>query len=209
MTMTAQAELDVVDAVWDEDGGDHLTVDTMGFLQDQAATGGAGVTPLQIEQAVWGALQSAYQDSGTMGKAVADGSQLPEDLTSALNRYFQIVRRYGPIAAKQPIATRDEVFVDDVGIILTVPVVLDGGFSDLSDATSIDFDFIAPNSGTVQKSGAGVTTPTGSYTTWTSDGDVFNLVGRWRLQVTVTWPDVSTKQSEIYAIDIQPPMASL
>jgi hypothetical protein len=209
MTLTAQAELDVVDAIWDEDGADHLTAGTTGYLQDQAATGGAGVTPLQIEQAVWNAVQASYTTEGSMGAAMASSGEVPAALTAALNRYFQIVRRYGPIAAKQPIATRDEVHVDDVGIILTIPIILDGAYSDLSDATSINFDFTAPSGATAQKAGAGVTTPTGSYTTLTSDAEVFDEVGRWRVQVTVTWPDVSTKASDIYAVDIQPPMPSL
>ena len=209
MTLTAGADGSIADAVWDEDGADHLTAGTSGYLQDQAATGGAGVTPLQIEQAVWQAEQVSYEDVGSMGKAVSDSQNVPAELEASIDRYFQIVRQYGPIAAQQPIATRDEVHIDDVGIILTVPVILDGAYSDLADATSIDFDFISPTGDASQKAGAGVTTPTGSYTTWTTDDTVFDLVGRWRVQVTVTWPDVSTKSSNVYTIDIQPPMPAL
>jgi len=209
MTLTAGADGSIADAVWDEDGSLHLIAGSSGYLQDQAATGGAGVTPLQIQQAVWDAEQSVYQALGTMGKAVSDSQDVPAELQASIDRYFQIVRQYGPIAAQQPIATRDEVHVDDVGIILTVPVILDGAYSDLADATSIDFDFISPSGAASQKAGIGVTTPSGSYTTWTTDDTVFDAVGRWRVQVTVTWPDVSTKSSNVYAIDIQPPMPAL
>lgn len=198
-----------VDAIWEEAGADHTTAGTMGFLQDQAATGGAGVTPLQIEQAVWGTEQATYQDPGTMGRAVADSAQLPEELVDAQNRYFQTVRRYGPIAAKQPIATRDEVHAEDEGIIITIPVVLDGAYADLSQATSILFDFQSPDNVVQTKSGLGVTTPTGSYTTITTDETVFDMVGRWRVQATVTWPDLSTKSSEVYTIDVQTSLPAL
>ena len=181
----------------------------MGYLQDQAATGGAGVTPLQIEQAVWNAVQSSYTDAGSMGAAMAESGTVPAQLEASLDRYFQIVRKYGPIAAQQPIATKDTVHVGDVGIILDVPVILDGAYSDLADATSIVFDLVSPNGTEYAKNGLGLTTPTGSYTHWTSDSDVFDVVGRWRVQVTVTWPYVTTKQSNVFNIDVQPPMASL
>ena len=209
MTMTAQALIDLVDAVWDASGAAHLGVGSMGYLQDQAATGGAGVTPLQIEQAVWNAVQSSYTDAGSMGAAMAESGTVPAQLEASLDRYFQIVRKYGPIAAQQPIATKDTVHVGDVGIILDVPVILDGAYSDLADATSIVFDLVSPNGTEYAKNGLGLTTPTGSYTHWTSDSDVFDVVGRWRVQVTVTWPDVTTKQSNVFNIDVQPPMASL
>lgn len=198
------------DAVWEEPSADHLTAGTEGYLQDQAATGGAGVTPLQIEQAVWGALQASYQASGTMGKAVADSSSLPADLTAALNRYFQTVRKYGPQIAKQPLVGKDEVHAGDVGHILTIPVVLDGAYADLSDATSITFHIQAPGAAAADsKAGLGVTTSTGSYTTWTTDNTVFTTTGRWLVDVLVTWPDTTTKQSLRYSVDVQPPLPVL
>jgi hypothetical protein len=59
------------------------------------------------------------------------------------------------------------------------------------------------------KSGLGATTPTGSYTTITTDETVFDMVGRWRVQATVTWPDLSTKSSEVYTIDVQTSLPAL
>ena len=198
------SDAEVASAVWAED----LGVGTASALQEQAALGGAGVTPLQIQQSVWGALQEAYTDAGTMGRAIADSADLPAELVAAMNRFYQAVRRYGPILIKQPIASKDEVHAGDVGIIITLPVILDGNYSDLSDATSITFDILSPSGTMQQMDGMGVTTSTGSYTTFTSTAQHFDSTGRWVVQVTVTWPDLTTKQSLKYPVDVVAALAA-
>jgi hypothetical protein len=193
--------------VWDIDNTLHLVADSVGFNQDAAASGGAGLTEQQVRDAVWDVDQDAHELVGSMGEAMADSGNIPAGISGALNRLILSVRKYGPIAVQQPLSVKDEVHDGDVGIIVTIPVILDGAFTDLADATSIIFNFQAPGSdNNIPKSGLGVTTPTGSYTTVTTDSDVFNAPGRWQVEVTVTWPDVTTKISDKYQVDVQPPL---
>lgn len=204
MALTAAEHSLLVDEVWDESNAAHVAGGSMG--ESQLASGG-GTTPSQIADAVWDADQLAHVIAGSMGKAMADGGDIPQELESVLNRYLTAVRKYGPVAVQQPLAVKDEISAGDIGAIITVPLVLDGSFVDLADATSITFNFTSPVSPTViAKPGIGVTTATGSYTSFNSDSDLFDVAGRWRVQVVVLWPDTTTKASLMYSIDVQPPL---
>jgi hypothetical protein len=65
-SIAADIDLDAIaDAVWDEASADHNTADTMGRLQNTAASG--GVDPDILAAAVWDRLRSAHTTDGTMG----------------------------------------------------------------------------------------------------------------------------------------------
>jgi len=99
----------------------------------------------------------------------------------------------------------DSDYRGDVGVILEVPILRDGVLSDLSDATTITFKILSP-AGTVpvDKLGIAVTHSGGAYATYTSESDIFNETGRWRVYVHVLWSDMSETTSQTYSIDVIP-----
>lgn len=200
------ADVDVpalVDAMWDEIlVGAHETPDSAGSVLLNTSAGGVDLNLLV--DTILNAVLTNYDVEDSVASALKTAAAT-DTIRALLDGAIRSLRRYGPVAVKQPIATRDEIHVGDSGVILTIPVILDGAYSDLSQATDITFRVQAPNESTATDyAGMGVTTPTGSYTTLTSTSSMFDKTGRWAVWVVVTWPDTTTKSSAIHQIDIQP-----
>lgn len=142
-----------------------------------------------------------------MGRLLLTASEgaTTAELEELLNTYLAILRAAGPfVVDRYPAMSADNVHVNDLAIILDVPVQRDGEVADLADTTSIVFRIQTPDSSTyVDKAGAAHATDAG-VATWTSDSDVFTERGNWLVSVRVTWNDGAERWTDTYAVQVLP-----
>ena len=193
---------DIVDGIWDEVlAGNHDGAGSAGLALQGASAGGVDLDLLTAK--VWNAVVASYQQPGSTGQALSTAAAT-ETIRTLLNSAIRQLRKYGPMVSRSPIVTKDEVHAGDIGTVVTVIINLDGEYADLSTATGIDFEFTDPAGTTTSKAGASVNSGASSYATVTTDATVFDTPGRWRVQATATWPDLTEKQSDVYIVDVDP-----
>lgn len=185
-----------------------MTGGTLDVLARQASSV-ASVDTGAIADAVWDEALSGHLTAGTTGAALNTATGAVPDITTLqnlLNQYIGIVQRYAPVVVTQPIVTKDAIFKDDEGVVLTIPVERDGVLADMTDVTSAVFYFQAPGSDTtVTLTGA---VGTGSEVTVTTDDTVFTTTGRWKVQALVTWGGATpaVQWTHWYEVLVNPPL---
>ena len=159
----------------------------------------AVVDPVPIAAQVWDEDLTAHVLANSAGLALsqaATGGVDLTELTALLTQFIGIVRKFGPIVVDRAIVT-DTVHAGDVGVTVTIPVIKDGEFADLTGVTSVSFHFQPPASDTTIAL-VGATGPGASEVTVTTDATVFDVPGRWRVAAVVT----STVPAWVLSTDI-------
>lgn len=160
---------------------------------------GGGNTPEAIAASVLNALTEAYQYAeGSVGQALhnMDATTLRLLMEAAIAQMSRSGRVYGSV-------TCQEMFIGDVGEVISRPVLINGNLADLTGAT-ISWRFIDLETGAeVTKVGAVSGTPGhAQYTTLLGDG-IIDAAVTWRAYATATLLDATTKTSERMVVKVR------